>query len=113
MNPKIKKRLVSYMLISIDEKAFGWFTKEFEMKDSLNIRMFPQYAGFGKKNKEFCLGFSAETPTNAQYKQEINGITFYFEENDAWFFNDTDTYLSINEANELEISFKELMMNER
>jgi uncharacterized protein YneR len=102
---------VSYMIISIDERAFAWFTKEFEMKESLSIRMFPQYAGFGQKNKEFCLGFSAEMPTNANYKQEINGVTFYFEENDAWFFNETETYLSINEAEELQISFKELVMN--
>jgi uncharacterized protein YneR len=99
------------MLISIDEKAFAWFTKEFEMKDCLSIRMFPQYAGFGQKHKEFCLGFSAETPSNANYMQEINGVTFYFEENDAWFFHDTETYLSINEADELQISFKELVMN--
>jgi uncharacterized protein YneR len=98
------------MLISIDEKAFVWFTKEFEFSEPLCIRMFPQYAGFGQKNKEFCLGFSAETPTNAEYKQEINGVTFYYEENDAWFFQDTETYLTIDGTDELHISFKEVLV---
>ncbi|WML52627.1 hypothetical protein RCG17_25215 [Neobacillus sp. PS3-12] len=99
------------MLISIDERALAWFIKEFDNNEPISIRMFPQYAGFGQKNKEFCLGFSAETPTNAEYKQEMNGITFYYEENDAWFFDDTETYLTIDNADELQISFKEVILN--
>src|SRR6476661_3237450 len=98
------------MKISIDEKAFAWFTKEFEFSKPFSIRMFPQYAGFGQKHQGYSLGFSAETPTNAEYKQEINGVTFYFEETDAWFFSDTETCLSINATDELQISFKEPMM---
>jgi uncharacterized protein YneR len=99
------------MLISIDEKAFAWFKKEFESTESLNIRMFPQYGGFGQKHREFTLGFSAEAPTSAEYQEEINGVTFYYEENDAWFFNNAETYLSIDETAELQISFKELMIS--
>ncbi|MDP4105762.1 MAG: hypothetical protein Q8935_12515 [Bacillota bacterium] len=99
------------MNISIDEKAYSWFATEFEFDKPFSIRMFPQYAGFGEKHKGYSLGFSIESPTNAKYTKEINGVTFYFEENDAWFFNDTETNLSIDEVNELQISFKELIMN--
>jgi uncharacterized protein YneR len=98
------------MLISIDERALSWFTKEFEFGKPFSIRMFPQYAGFGEKHKGYSLGFSAEVPTNALFKQEVNGITFYYEENDAWFFNDTDTFFTINK-DELQISFKESVIN--
>jgi uncharacterized protein YneR len=99
------------MIISIDQKAYSWFAKEFEFDKPFSIRMFPQYAGFGEKHKGYSLGFSAETPTNAQYKQEIDGVTFYYEENDAWFFNDTETCFSIDDSNELLISFKEAILN--
>lgn len=99
------------MLILINEKAVAWFSKEFDLNKPLSIRMFPRYSGFGQKNKEYSLGFSAEIPTSAGYKQELNGITFYYEENDAWFFEDTETYLSMSDTDELEISFKELILN--
>ncbi|MEH7093533.1 HesB/YadR/YfhF family protein [Neobacillus vireti] len=96
------------MFISIDEKAALWFMREFEMKKPINIRLFPQYAGFGEKNKGFSLAFSAEQPENVGYTQEMNGITFYVEGNDIWFFEDTETYLSFNEViEEIQINYKE------
>ncbi len=95
------------MFISIDEKATTWFNKEFEMK---TVRMFPQYAGFGEKHKGFSLAFSAETPTNAEFTKEVNGITFFVEGNDVWFFEDTQTYFSINDlSDEIQITFKDEM----
>ncbi|MEH7544765.1 MULTISPECIES: HesB/YadR/YfhF family protein [Bacillaceae] len=96
------------MFISIDEKAALWFTKEFEMNKPISIRLFPQYAGFGEKNKGYSLAFSIEQPADAGYAQEMNGITFYVEGNDVWFFKDTETYLSVDEAlEEIQITYKE------
>jgi uncharacterized protein YneR len=96
------------MFISVDEKAAAWFTKEFDINNPLMIRMYPQYAGFGEKHKGYTLAFSAEAPTNASYAKEVNGITFFIEGNDVWFFEDTKTYLSFNEkVDELEILFQE------
>jgi uncharacterized protein YneR len=98
------------MFISIDESAASWFGKEFEVNKPFSIRMFPQYAGFGQKNKGYSLAFSAETPTNPGYTTEINGITFFVEGNDVWFFEDTETALSINNLlDELHVTYKEVM----
>ncbi|HEY2421207.1 MAG TPA: hypothetical protein VGI04_07325 [Neobacillus sp.] len=99
------------MLILIDERATLWFTKEFEIKQPFNIRMFPQYAGFGQQHKGYSLAFSAETPTNAGYTKEINGITFFVEGNDVWFFEDTETALSVDDhIDELQVTYKEKMV---
>jgi uncharacterized protein YneR len=107
MDITILKRLVHIMLISIDEKAAKWFTNEFEIN---TVRMFPRYSGFGEKNKGFSLAFSAEAPSNVGFMKEINGINFYVEGNDVWFFEDTETCLSFNdEINEIQITFKETM----
>ncbi|OLS33609.1 HesB/YadR/YfhF family protein [Bacillus sp. MRMR6] len=96
------------MLISIDERATHWFNKEYGFNKPFALRMFPQYAGFGEKNKGFTLAFSAETPTNAGYVKEMNGITFYVEGNDEWFFKETETYLTANALlDEIQITFKE------
>jgi len=70
--------------------------------------MFPQYAGFGQKHKGYSLAFSVENPANIGFTKEVNGITFYVEGNDAWFFEDTETYLSFDDfLNELQITYKE------
>ena len=95
------------MFISIDENAFSWFAKEFELDASLNIRMYPQYAGFGEKHKGYSLAFSCENPTNAEFTKEINGITFYVEGSDLWFFDDAETYLTLNPSEELLVKFIE------
>lgn len=99
------------MLISIDEKAANWFKKEYDFDNTMSIRMFPQYAGFGEKNKGYSLAFSLETPANLGFKKEIDGITFFVEGNDVWFFEDTETYLSVDDyLNELLVSYKEEML---
>ncbi|MDQ1147234.1 uncharacterized protein YneR [Bacillus sp. SORGH_AS 510] len=96
------------MFISIDEKATSWFSKEFDFNKPFSIRMFPQYAGFGEKNKGYSLAFAAEKPANAGYVQELNGITFFVEGNDVWFFEDTKTFLSVDDGmNEIHITFTE------
>jgi uncharacterized protein YneR len=98
------------MFISIDEKATSWFTKEFEISNPISIRLFPQYAGFGEQNKGYSLAFSAEHPANVGFTTEINGITFYVEGNDVWFFEDTETYLSFNDLlEEIQITYKEIV----
>ncbi|WP_042455145.1 HesB/YadR/YfhF family protein [Neobacillus dielmonensis] len=95
------------MLINIDEKAATWFKQEFENNMLSNIRMFPQYAGFGEKNKGFTLAFSAETPANIGLKKQINGITFLVDGNDIWFFEETETCMTVDDQlNELQITYK-------
>lgn len=86
------------MFISIDEKAFSWFSDEFRNNTPLFIRMYPQYAGFGEKHKGYSLAFSAETPYHAGFTKDVHGITFFVEGNDTWFFEDTNTYLSFDES---------------
>ncbi|KKK38492.1 hypothetical protein WQ57_07750 [Mesobacillus campisalis] len=77
-------------MITIDQNAYKWFEAEFQTQKPFFIRLYPQYAGFGEKNKGYSLAFSLENPNIAATKQEINGITFYVESNDTWFFDETD-----------------------
>ncbi|WP_043933185.1 HesB/YadR/YfhF family protein [Bacillus sp. EB01] len=96
------------MILSLDEKAFSWFSNEFDIKAPLSIRLYPQYAGLGVKHKGYTLAFSAEAPTNAGYSKIVKGITFYVEENDRWFFEHTNTILSFDETlNEISVKYEE------
>lgn len=95
------------MFLSIDEKAAAWFTQEFDFHKPFTVRMFPQYAGLGAKHKGYSLAFSLETPGDIAFSKEVNGITFFVESNDSWFFEDTETYLSVDEhLDELKIKYR-------
>ncbi|RSD25535.1 HesB/YadR/YfhF family protein [Mesobacillus subterraneus] len=85
------------MTILIDQHAYKWFEKEFDTPKPFYIRLYPQYAGFGDKNKGYSLAFALETPAIAAQQQEIDGITFYVESNDIWFFDDTDVEIKFND----------------
>ncbi|WP_079509271.1 HesB/YadR/YfhF family protein [Mesobacillus jeotgali] len=96
------------MTIKIDQDAYKWFEKEFDTPKPFHIRLYPQYAGFGDKNKGYSLAFSLEVPALAAQQQEIDGITFYVESNDTWFFNQTDVEIKYsNSAGEIFTSYKE------
>jgi uncharacterized protein YneR len=86
------------MTIKIDQEAFKWFEREFDTPKPFHIRLYPQYAGFGDKNKGYSLAFSLEAPAIAAEQQIIDGITFYVESNDTWFFNETDVEIKYSDT---------------
>lgn len=95
-------------MILIENNAYKWFENEFQSQKPFYIRLYPQYAGFGKKNKGYSLAFSKETPHVLGEEHEIEGITFYVESNDTWFFNDTDVEIKYStEAQEIFAFYKE------
>lgn len=96
------------MTIKIDQEALKWFEREFETSKPFHIRLYPQYAGFGDKNKGYSLAFSLEAPAVAAEQQEMNGITFYVESNDTWFFDDTEVEIKYSDADgEIFTNYKE------
>lgn len=96
------------MTILIEHNAFKWFEKEFDTPKPFFIRLYPQYAGFGDKNKGYSLAFALETPALAIQQQEIDGITFFVESNDSWFFDETDVDIKFSEMNqEIFVSYRE------
>lgn len=84
-------------MILIDDNAFNWFKNEFPYEKPISIRLYPQYDGFGVQHKGFSLAISMEEPSLASLVQEMNGITFYVESNDTWFFDETKVELSVCE----------------
>ncbi len=96
------------MTIKIDQEAFKWFEREFNTPKPFHIRLYPQYAGFGDKNKGYSLAFSLEAPAIAAEQHEIDGITFYVESNDTWFFHETDVEIQYSDAaGEIFTNYKE------
>ena len=79
------------MDIQITKPALKWFIDELDLKgDNEYIRFFARYGGCGSHQSGFSLGINQEDPTKIGAKLEVEGITFYIEENDLWYFKGHD-----------------------
>lgn len=92
------------MKINISEAALTWFKKEMQVKDKDYIRFFARYGGCGTVQSGFSLGINKEKPKELGASTEIDGITFFIEKDDLWYFDQYDLSVTYNEAKD-EIEF--------
>lgn len=86
------------MDIIISEAAVNWFKEEYDLTDSETLRFFVRYGGFGGNIPAFSLGVNRESPNDIHAATTVDEITFYVEESDAWYFEDKDLIVSLNES---------------
>lgn len=84
------------MKIVVSERAAKWYQDE-ELTSSGFIRFYPRY-GFGGHIPGFALAVSSEKPENIHASTEVNQITFYVDEKDAWYFHNVDLEITWNES---------------
>lgn len=84
------------MNLTITDKVAKWYKKELEIDSDAHIRFFPRY-GFGGHIPGFSIGINHDLPDDTLVKTEIEGITFYVETKDSWYFDDIDLHVSFNE----------------
>jgi len=85
------------MKIIIEEKAARWYKDELQLSAPAYIRFTVRYGGMGGNIPGFSLGISSEKPEQVHTSTEVNDITFYVEENDAWYFEDKNLVVSFDE----------------
>ncbi len=93
------------MNIQVTKPALQWFKEELDLKgEGEYIRFFARYGGCGSIQSGFSLGISQEEPSTIGAKKEIEGIIFFIEEEDLWYFKDHDVKVKYSRKNE-EIEF--------
>lgn len=85
------------MEIIITEEAVRWYKDELELSDPSYIRFHVRYGGIGGNIPGFSLGISLEEPSQIHTSIEVDFITFYIEDSDAWYFDDKNLNISFNE----------------
>ncbi|WP_112182379.1 MULTISPECIES: HesB/YadR/YfhF family protein [Paraliobacillus] len=82
------------MEISITQPAVKWFINEMELETGDTIRFFARYGGHGGIHKGFSLGISTNAEANNPIMQiEEQGITFFVEKSDAWYFDNMNFHI--------------------
>ncbi|CDQ39902.1 MULTISPECIES: HesB/YadR/YfhF family protein [Virgibacillus] len=85
------------MNIQISKEAAKWYKKEFDIEeDESHMRFFVRYGGIGGNVPGFSLGVSKEQPVDMHTSTEVEGITFFIEGKDAWYFDDKDLKINLN-----------------
>ncbi|TYR72762.1 hypothetical protein FZC79_21740 [Rossellomorea vietnamensis] len=85
------------MNISFSDEALKWFKEEMDIEEGDFVRFYVRYGGSSPLHESFSLGVNKEEPIDMGSKEEVDGTTFFVEENDLWFFLEHDLYVNFNE----------------
>jgi uncharacterized protein YneR len=88
------------MNIQISSEAATWYKQELNLKNGDFVRFYVRYGGFSPVQKGFSLGISSDEPNDIGAKTTVDGITFYVEEKDIWYFDEHDLIIDLHKKYE-------------
>lgn len=97
------------MKIVITDTALAWFKKEVELQPGTGICFFGKIYGNTQVHDGFSVGMSVDRPENPLFEETVDGILFFAEESDDWFFKGVEMTVDYDEKlNEPKYLFTEL-----
>ena len=78
------------MKITVTPEVLGWFKKEIVLEGTQGIRFFGKVYGSTQVHDGFSVGMSVDVPEYPLYQTTIDGVLFFVEESDEWFFKGYD-----------------------
>ncbi|TRM12492.1 hypothetical protein FH966_12740 [Lentibacillus cibarius] len=84
------------MELHVTDQAAKWYKEEFDAEKNDYFRLFVRY-GFGGRIPGFSLGIGRDTPYSEYASTNAEGINFYIEEKDAWYFDEHNLTIQMNE----------------
>lgn len=95
------------MGLHITEEAAKWLKDEMGLENGDYVQFFLKiYGGIATKHPNYFLGVSVGLDGEMGINQEVEGITFYFNEKDNWFVEEYDMNVKMGEQ-EVEYEFNE------
>lgn len=94
------------MQIIINDDAKVWFVEEMEVEAGDTIRFYARYGGSSPFHEGFSIGMTRDEPLHSGAKTQIDGVTYFIEQDDLWFFNEHDLYVAVDTNDELTYTYK-------
>jgi uncharacterized protein YneR len=85
------------MNLEITNEAAQWYKSEMALSPGDKIRFFVRYGGCSTVQSGFSLGVDKIEPFEVGAETSAEGITFFVEEKDLWYFNDHDFLITFNQ----------------
>jgi uncharacterized protein YneR len=95
------------MKIDLSNTAIQWFKEEVDLKNGDKVRFYVKIYGSSPVQEGFSLAFTVDNePIDIAVKTEKEGLTFFIEGSDLWFFNGHDLHVDYNkQIDELEFRY--------
>lgn len=95
------------MKIALTDEALQWFKHEMEVEPGDTIRFYARYGGSSPFHEGFSLGMTREEPIAIGAEAVIDGVTYYIDEKDLWFFNDHNLHVDVDPSlDELQYEYR-------
>lgn len=78
------------MKLIITPKAQHWFKDEVGVLPENGVRFYGKIYGKTDVHEGFSIGMSVEEPSNPLVMEVLDGISYFIEETDDWFFKGYD-----------------------
>lgn len=85
------------MKITVTEKAHNWFVDEMGLEKGDGVRFFGKIYGKTEIHDNFSVGINVGNPNDPLSTNNMDGITYFIETIDEWFFNGYDFKVEYNE----------------
>ncbi|MBD3107328.1 HesB/YadR/YfhF family protein [Bacillus sp. AGMB 02131] len=86
------------MKIIISDEAARWYENELSLKSGDYVRFFVRYGGNSTIQTGFSLGLAIEKPLSLGAIYKENGINYFIEEADLWYFDSKDLLIQFDQA---------------
>ena len=86
------------MELTVTENARKWFESEVALPKDYGIRFFGKVYGKTEVHEGFSIGMSVELPEHPVKKEVIDGILFFIDDADEWFFKGYDLEVDYDES---------------
>ena len=85
------------MELTITPEALTWFKDELLLEKGDSVRIFGKYGGATNVHVGFSTGIEVTTPHMPLVEKEMDGLTFFTEHGDDWFFADYHLTVSLDD----------------
>ncbi|WP_071394885.1 HesB/YadR/YfhF family protein [Bacillus tuaregi] len=87
------------MQMVIHDTALKWFKEEMGLEAGEKVKFFAKIYGSSPVQENYTLGFTRDNePIDVGVSVEKDGIVFYVEASDIWYFDGHDLHVHYNEA---------------
>lgn len=84
------------MNLTVSEEVAQWYKDELDIEDGTHIRFYVRYGGVGGIVPGFSLGVNTDSPQLIYTSTHVNNIEFYIEQSDAWYFENKDLTVTLD-----------------
>lgn len=85
------------MKIQVSDKAHQWYIEEMGLEKGDSVRFFGKVYGKTEIHDNFSVAINIDRPNDPLVTETVDGITYFIEKSDDWFFSGYNFHVEYNE----------------